>query len=326
MRQSRSSIEQADALVHGAGPGPWPREVLVAQGWSHAAIRAAVRAGRIHRLQHGVYAAGPPDLSTAVRAALAKAGDGAAVSHETAAVLRQMWLHCHPSSLIHLTRAGAIERTHRGVRLHGSRLPEEFVEDLDGMPVTTVARTAVDLARGLALPDAMIVIDSAARLLIQQASGEDLRVLRDVSRRAELLPHALEPLSHAFSSVWTWPGTVVVRGAIELVDPASESPYESRSRGWIHEARLPMPLTAYRVQGASGTWYWSEFAWEQQRVLGEVDGIEKYGRTGDEVSAAVRAERVRQADIEDAGWTFARWTTSERRGVVLRRIARHLGH
>jgi hypothetical protein len=132
-------------------------------------------------------------------------------------------------------------------------------------------------------------------------------------------------LSHAFASVWTWPGTVVVRGALELVDPASESPYESRSRGWMYEARLPTPRTAYEVQGASGAWYVSEFAWEQERVLGEVDGIEKYGRTGDEVSAAVRAERIRQADLEDAGWTFARWTTSERRDVVLRRIARHLG-
>ena len=202
-------------------------------------------------------------------------------------MLRTLWLPGRPSSLIHLTRGGAIERTHRGVRLHGSRLPEEFVEDLDGMPVTTVARTAVDLARGLNLPDAMTVIDSAARLLIQRASGEDLRVLRSVSRRAELLPLALAPLTEAFASVWTWPGTVVVRGAIELVDPASESPYESRSRGWMYEAKLPMPLTAYEVQGASGVWYVSEFAWERERVLGEVDGIEKYGRTGAEVATAV---------------------------------------
>ncbi|MFC6236830.1 hypothetical protein [Longivirga aurantiaca] len=265
------------------------------------------------------------DLSTTIRAALAKAGAGAAVSHETAAIVRTLWLPRRPSSLIHLTRGGAIERTHQGVRLHGSRLPEEFVEDLDGMPVTTVARTAVDVARGLTLPDAMTVIDSAARLLIQQASGEDLRVLRSVSRRAELLPLALAPLNEAFASVWTWPGTVVVRGAIELVDPASESPHESRSRGWMYEAKLPMPRTAYEVQGASGAWYASEFGWEKERVLGEVDGIEKYGRTGDEVTAAVRAERLRQADLQDAGWALARWTPSERRAVVIRRIARTLG-
>lgn len=277
------------------------------------------------RLQHGVYAAGPPDVGTAVRAALAKAGTGAAASHRTAGVLRGFWLPGKSSSLIELTRPGAIERTHRGVRLHGSRLPDEFVEDLDGIPVTTIARTAVDVARGLTLPDAMLVVDSAARLLIAQASSEDLRVLRDLSRRAQLLPLALEPLQHAFASVWTWPGTVAVRGAIELMDPASESPYESRSRGWMYEAKLPMPLTAYRVQGASGAWYWSEFAWVDQRVLGEVDGVEKYGRTGEEVAQSVRAERARQADLQDAGWTFARWTTSERRDVVLRRIARKLG-
>lgn len=307
------------------GPGPWGRQQLVDQGWTRSAISAAVRAGRLVRLQHGVYAAGPPDVRTAVRAALAKAGAGAAASHRTAGRLRQFWLPGKTSSLIELTRPGAIERTHRGVRLHGSRLPEEFVEDLDGIPVTTIARTAVDIARGLTLPDAMLVVDSAARLLIAQASSEDLRVLRDLSRRAQLLPLALEPLQHAFASVWTWPGTVAVRGAIELMDPASESPYESRSRGWMYEAKLPMPLTAYRVQGASGAWYWSEFAWVDQRVLGEVDGVEKYGRTGEEVAQSVRAERARQADLQDAGWTFARWTTSERRDVVLRRIARKLG-
>jgi hypothetical protein len=321
----QSSHRELAAVVEALGPGPWARRDLIGAGWSLERIRAAVRAGRMHRLQHGVYAAGAPDLSTAVRAALAKAGVGAVVSHETAAVLRPLWLPARPSNLIQLTRAGAIERTHRGVRLHGSRLPEEFVEELDGLPVTTVARTAMDVARGLTLPDAMIVIDSAARALIEQASGEDLRVLRSTSRRAQLIPLALEPLNHAFASVWTWPGTVVVRGAIELLDPVSESPHESRGRGWMYEARLPMPLTAYQVQGASGAWYVSEFAWEGPRVLGEVDGIEKYGRTGTEVSANVRAERHRQEDLQDAGWTFVRWTTSERRVSVLQRIARTLG-
>lgn len=321
MRAWSSSNDRLQCLVADLGAGPWTRSELVSYGWSIDTIREAEKAGRIHRLQHGVYAAGPPDLGTAVRAALAKAGAGTSVSHRTAGLLRHFWLPGRITTLIELTRPGAIERTHRGVRLHGSRLPDEFVEEYDGLPVTTIARTAVDVARGLTLPDAMLVIDSAARLLIAQASGQDLRVLRDVPRRAQLLPLALEPLQHAFASVWTWPGTVVVRGAIELVDPASESPYESRSRGWMYEAKLPMPLTAYRVQGASGTWYWSEFAWVDRMVLGEVDGIEKYGRTGDQVAQSVRAERLRQADLEDAGWTFARWTTSERRDVVLRRIA-----
>ncbi len=321
----QSSHRELAAVVEALGPGPWTRRDLIGAGWGRERIRAAVRAGRMHRLQHGVYAAGAPDLSTAVRAALAKAGEGAVVSHETAAVQRSLWLPTRPSSMIHLTRSGAIERTHCGVRLHGSRLPGEFVEEFDGLPVTTVARTAIDLARGLTLPNAMIVIDSAARTLIEQASGEDLRVLRSTSRRAQLIPLALEPLHHAFASVWTWPGTVAVRGAIELLDPASESPHESRGRGWMYEARLPLPLTAYQVQGASGAWYVSEFAWEGPRVLGEVDGIEKYGRTGSEVSATVRAERHRQEDLQDAGWTFVRWTTSERRDVVLRRIARTLG-
>jgi hypothetical protein len=190
--------------------------------------------------------------------------------------------------------------------------------------VTTLARTALDVARGRTLPDALVVVDSAARRIIHEATGCDLRDLRKPHVRIELRQIAADALDEAFAELWTWPGTVVARGAIGLMDPASESPRESRSRAWMHEAKLPAPQIAYEVRGASGALYFSEFAWPDRRVLGEVDGAGKYGSTEAEVRRALRAERHRQADLEDAGWRVVRWTSVEPRPVVLRRLARAL--
>lgn len=323
MRQWSASAERISALVEALGPGPWRREELLAHGWSSAHVRAAEKAGRLRRVQHGVYATGTVDSWTSIKAALLTAPEGSVVSHESATVPHRMWLPGRLPDLRHLTKPGAVERTHGGVRLHGSRLSPQFITEFDGALVTTVARTAIDVARGKTLPEAMIAVDSAARLLIAE-TGADLRCLRSAALRERLVPLALAPLQEAFAEVWTWPGTVVLRGALSLVDPASESPSESRSRGWMYEAKLPMPETAYEVHGASGAWYVSEFAWPGKRLLGEVDGFAKYGTSQEDVARTLRAERQRQADLEDAGWRFIRWTSLERRSLVLRRLAHAL--
>jgi hypothetical protein len=117
---------------------------------------------------------------------------------------------------------------------------------------------------------------------------------------------------------------VVVRDGLELVDLASESPFESRSRGWMLLAGLPRPVVGHEVRGLSGRRYFADFAWPQRRVLGEADGTAKYGGTTREVTQSVRAERIRQRDLEDAGWTFVRWDSTEHRRTVVDRLERAL--
>jgi hypothetical protein len=41
------------------------------------------------------------------------------------------------------------------------------VRDSDGYLVTSPARTAVDLAAGLALPEALVILDGAGRQLVE---------------------------------------------------------------------------------------------------------------------------------------------------------------
>lgn len=131
-------------------------------------------------------------------------------------------------------------------------------------------------------------------------------------------------LDAAFAVTWSWPGTRVVRTALDLADPASESPFESWSRGWILGSSLPLPEVNAEVVGASGRRYFGDFVWRSRRLIGEADGLGKYGSTPHEIRAAMKAERRRQADLEAAGWMFVRWMTGDSGPSFLWRLGRAL--
>lgn len=79
---------------------------------------------------------------------------------------------------------------------------------MDGVPVTTVARTMVDLARALPLRDGLVAMDAA--LHSGQVTQEQLRAVLDQCRR--------------------WPWIRRAAQAVALSDAAAESALES-SRG-----------------------------------------------------------------------------------------------
>lgn len=320
MRRWSSTRERWSALL-GTGLGPWSARDLADAGWSRAQIAGAVSDGVLHRVRHGLYAvSGTPSQALAARV-LAGLNERAVLSHESAAGVHGLWIP-RRDGRVHVTVPGEAERFDSGVRVHGSRLPDAMVMDVGGLRVTSPARTAVDLARGRSLADAVIAVDGAALWLV----GGD-------PRRFEIREGALDParvdraraeLWSAYQSVWSWPGTRVVRQALELMDIRSESPAESRSRVWILEAGLPVPDVGAAVLGASGRRYFGDLVWRDRRVIGEVDGLAKYGDTPEEVRRVLAAERARQADLEDAGWTLVRWTTRDGRLKVVRRLSRVL--
>jgi very-short-patch-repair endonuclease len=59
-------------------------------------------------------------------------------------------------------------------------------------------------------------------------------------------------------------------------------------------------------------------------VIVEIDGWGKYGVESDGVRHRLAAERDRQRRLEDAGWRVVRWTSTDRREVVIPRIQRAL--
>lgn len=117
-------------------------------GLSDKAIHGRIRSGRLRRLYQGVYAVGPMALTERGRelAAVLACGDGAALSHRSAGFAWGMVKR--QAHKIHVTCARS-RPPGPGVVVHRSPLDESDRVMRDGVPVTTVARTLVDLAEVL---------------------------------------------------------------------------------------------------------------------------------------------------------------------------------
>jgi hypothetical protein len=121
-----------------------------------------------------------------------------------------------------------------------------------------------------------------------------------------------------------WAGARTVFAGIAHADPASASPLESWSRGWMIAVGLPSPELNAPVFGASGRRYYGDFVWRERGLIGEADGVAKYGATSAEIRAALRGERERQADLEAAGWRVVRWVTGDPGAQLVARVSRAL--
>lgn len=323
MGQHRRTADDVAQLVGCLGAGPWTRAQVLSSGWTSGQVRRAVEAGRLVRRHRGVLELPGGDLVSQVRSVLLTASPRAVVSHATAAALHGLWLPAGLELLVHLTVPGDADDVRHGTRTHGSGLAPRHVVELDGIPVTSPARTAIDVARGRSLPDALLVLDSVARLELR-ALARTQREQRLPEVRDRATGSARDLLVEAYEAERTWPGTAIVRAAIPRVDAASESAFESWSRGQMLVNALPAPALGVQVSGASGRDYWSDFGWPDAGVVGEADGLGKYGGTEQQVRASVRAERLRQADLEGAGLLVVRWSSAEPPREWLRRLRRAL--
>jgi Transcriptional regulator, AbiEi antitoxin len=172
--------------------GVFSRAEALRHGYDDAGIRRELRTGRWVRLRHGIYAPGELARAAAedprVAHALALAAElgaraGPAVgSHESAA-----WLHELSTLAPRPTTASLTVVRHMGryrvggVRLRMAALPPHHVACVLGVPVTSAARTVVDLARERPFVEAVVVADSALRLGAADRAG--LRgVLADCQR------------------------------------------------------------------------------------------------------------------------------------------------
>ena len=226
--------------------------------------------------------------------------------------------------MVHMTVPGQSERDDAGVRVHGSGLMPAHVVDIDGLRVTSVARTAVDLARAGDLSHALVATDSALRLLLATSYPDLNGRLRQGTVSAGDVECARGELTDVVATMTGWPGVRTARTAVAAADPASESPFESWSRGWIVAVGLPSPVLNLALTGASGRRYFGDFVWPEHGVVGEADGIGKYGASGDQVRTAIRAERERQLDLEAAGWRFVRWVVGDSGATIVARLGRAL--
>jgi very-short-patch-repair endonuclease len=204
---------------------------------------------------------------------------------------------------------------HRAAVWHIAALPSSHVtRDRDGYLVTSVARTAADLAAGLALPEALVILDAAARLLVESFVTS---AHRPDYVNPRLVRAVREGLSEAVGRRWR----SRLMTAIGCVEPCRESAPESLAAGHLHLSGLPMPEFQAKIVTPKGTFY-PDCYWREERLIGECDGKVKYSSRDDIV-----AEKWREQVLRDEGHRFVRWLGGEimsHPGDVMARIARAL--
>lgn len=100
-----------------------------------------------------------------------------------------------------------------------------------------------------------------------------------------------------------------------MTDGRAESPLETTSRLLMGDLGLPIPTLQLVVRDASGRFLArSDFAWEEERVLGEADGMSKYARflrPGESPLDVVGREKARENALRAQGWWVIRWGSAE---------------
>ena len=150
---------------------------LVELGFSTSAISRMVASGRLVPLYRGVYAVGHTRLLARGHwlAAVLACGDDAALSHTKGAALSDL-RNCE-RFLVDVTVPGRSRCGQRGIRLHRVReLHPDDVTEIDGIRVTTIARTLLDLCDVIPETQVRRAFEKAERM-----DGLDYRALRLVA-------------------------------------------------------------------------------------------------------------------------------------------------
>jgi very-short-patch-repair endonuclease len=147
MTEFLSTADGAIGRIAGRQHGVVTSAQIEAAGIDKDGIAWRVRTGRLHRLHRGVYAVGHRSLSWRGRwlAAVLAAGDGAVLSHTSAAALWEFLLPI--SGPVHILLGAAVRRKPRsGLQIHYSRtLAPRDVTHRHDIAVTTPARTIEDI-------------------------------------------------------------------------------------------------------------------------------------------------------------------------------------
>jgi very-short-patch-repair endonuclease len=151
---------------------------LSALGIEASAVRKRVADGRLKRVHRGVYAVGQLDRRGHWMAAVLACGEGAVLSHRSAAML---WdLRGTNRKAVDVTAPGARRRSRPRITVHGAALHSNDRAEVDDIPVTSVPRTLLDLAEVVAPTQLRRAYEAAER---HQAL--DFKALKDLIARSK---------------------------------------------------------------------------------------------------------------------------------------------
>jgi very-short-patch-repair endonuclease len=283
-------LDRAVGELAGRQHGVVARAQLVALGLTRRQIEVRVRRGYLHRVHTGVYAVGHLALTRngQFEAAVLACGEGAALSHFSAAVL---WgLLEAQGQPIHVT----VERNRvcRGIVVHRSPLVGERVRRL-GIVVTTPARTLLDLA------------DVAPRRTVERALDEADYLRLDWQNARPR--HGRK-------------GSGLLASVLAVHEPGMTrtlSDFEEWFIAFSDDRGFRRPEVNVSVEG-----YLCDFVWRDERVI-----VETYAAQAHGTRRARERDPVRDADLQLAGWLVIRVTSvrfSREPGAVAEQVARAL--
>jgi very-short-patch-repair endonuclease len=242
---------------------------LLEAGLKPDQVRSWTKRKRLHSVHRGVYLVGPP-VAPHLRemAAVLAGGPCAVVSHRSALALWGLSSTSKTSApvdiLVPLSNRGHRPgvRAHRTARLHSS---EKTV--VDRIPVTTPARTLLDLAGELPARE--------LERLLALIERKGLATLSEVSSMVARHPRR--------------PGSGILRRLLrgEASPALTRSEAEERFLDLVKTAQLPRPEVNAGVAG-----YEVDFFWRSQRLVVEVDGFAFHSS-----SRAFKRDRRRDAAL-----------------------------
>jgi very-short-patch-repair endonuclease len=271
------SAEALIAELAGHQDGVVDRGQLLRAGLGHGVIDRRVTRGSLHVIHRGVYAVGHAVLSRRGRwrAAVLAAGPGAVLSHRSAATLWGIRDRDGRDVDVIAPR----DRKRPGIRLRRIVLPADEVTSHHGIPVTTPARTLLDLAE---------VLD---RHQLERAMNETeyRRLTSPLSLDALLTRHRGRRGTAALKKI-------VDQGRLGKTITRSE--LEEHFLAFLDARELPRPL----VNEPIGP-YTVDTLWPESRLVVELDG-----RGAHETTRAFEEDRRRDRDLVTKGYRVIRIT------------------
>ncbi|HSM35638.1 MAG TPA: DUF559 domain-containing protein [Longimicrobiales bacterium] len=270
-------------MIHdlaGRQHGVVARAQLLAAGVPAHVVDHRLKAGRLRGLYRAVYRVGPqPGRRERAMAAVLACGEGAVVSHRSAAVLWGLLSRPAGPHPVEISLRRGYREPGPSVlvrRIRSLRRDETTV--LDGIPVTIPARTVLDLAATTGEREVERAMAQAERSGL--ASRTQLQAVLD--------RHPGRP------------GTPVLRALLSRVGgPAlTRSEAEARLLTLVRRARLPDPEANVRVADVE-----VDFLWRAARLVIEVDGFAFHSS-----ARAFERDRRRDATLTAAGFRVLRTT------------------
>lgn len=219
--------------------------------------------------------------------ALSARGTSPVFSHVSAAALWGLPLWGTTPRRVHVL-AGSVDRhSIPDLLRHEGRLPDVDVTERDGLRLTSLARTAYDVARTLSPEGAIAAVDAAVALHAGAARSFD----------PDAAAHITEDLRRRVARPGAR-GIRLARQIVELADGRAQLPLESIARLQLTRMGFARPDVQVPVRAPAGGNYFVDLGLDDVGAFCEVDGETKYLdealRSGRTLEQVLLAEKQRE--------------------------------